>query len=152
MDVRSWSALLTRVTPRSRFLNLAADNHVSWSPEPTLVKCDGYHFVLMPRTSENVQSIHIDLRENGLDDSSAVTVIRRFLSIMAWCDDNFATLGFGWLGNPVPVPVTKPELAFRIMISIVSCLQTQRRAVRFVPRGVERGAQRAYQLCRSKLL
>jgi hypothetical protein len=32
---------------------------------------------------------------------------------MAWCDDNFATVGFGWSGNPVPVPVTKPELAFR---------------------------------------
>jgi hypothetical protein len=26
---------------------------------------------------------------------------------------NFATLGFGWSENPLPVPVTKPELAFR---------------------------------------
>jgi hypothetical protein len=32
---------------------------------------------------------------------------------MAWCDDNFPMLGFGWSGNPVPVPVLKPELAFR---------------------------------------
>lgn len=101
------------VTPRSRFLNMAADNHVTWPGEPTLVKFDGYHFVLMPRTKDHVQSVHIDLTENKLDDSSATTVIRRFLSVMAWCDDNFATLGFGWSGNPVPVPVTKPELAFR---------------------------------------
>jgi hypothetical protein len=100
-------------TPRSRFLNMAADNHVTWPSEPTLVKFDGYHFVLMPRTKDLVQSVHMDLTENRLDDSSATTVIRRFLSIMAWCDDNFATLGFGWSGNPVPVPVTKPELAFR---------------------------------------
>jgi hypothetical protein len=101
------------VTPRSRFLNMAADNHVTWPREPTLVKFDRHHFVLMPRTKDNVQSVHMDLTENRLDDSSATTVIRRFLSIMAWCDDNFATLGFGWSGNPVPVPVTKPELAFR---------------------------------------
>jgi hypothetical protein len=67
----------------------------------------------MPRTRDNVQSVHMDLTENRLDDSGATTVIRRFLSVAAWCDDNFATLGFGWSGNPVPVSVTKPELAFR---------------------------------------
>ncbi len=101
------------VTQQSRFLNMAADNFVTWPREPTLVKFDGYHFVLMPRTKENVQSVHMDLVGNRLDDSSATTVIRRFLSVMAWCDDNFATLGFGWSGNPVPVAVAKPELAFR---------------------------------------
>jgi hypothetical protein len=101
------------VTPRSRFLNMAADNHVTWPREPTLVKFGGHQFVLMPRTRENVQSVHLDLIGNRLDHNNATTVIRRFLSIMAWCDDNFATLGFGWSGNPVPVAVTKPELAFR---------------------------------------
>jgi hypothetical protein len=101
------------VTAGSRFLNLAADNHVTWPNVPTLVKFDGYHFVLMPRTDENVQSVHIDLAQNRLSDDHATTVIRRFLSVMAWCDDNFATLGFGWSGNPVPVAVAKPELAFR---------------------------------------
>jgi hypothetical protein len=101
------------VTSRSRFLNIAADNHVTWPHEPTLVKFDGYHFVLMPRTKDNVQSVHMDLMQKGLDHSSATTVIRRFLSVVAWCDDNFATLGLGWSGNPVPVPVAKPELGFR---------------------------------------
>jgi hypothetical protein len=101
------------VTAWSRFLNMAADNHVTWPNVPTLVKFDGYHFVLMPRTNENVQSVHIDLAQNQLSDEQATTVIRRFLSVMAWCDDNFAILGFGWSGNPVPVAVSKPELAFR---------------------------------------
>ena len=101
------------VTPRSRFLNMAADNHVTWPNVPTLVRFDGHHFALLPRTKDNVQSVHMDLPGNRLDDSGATTVIRRFLSILAWCDNNFATLGFGWSGNPVPVPVTKPELAFR---------------------------------------
>jgi hypothetical protein len=101
------------VTSRSRFMNMAADNHVTWPNEPTLVKFDGHHFVLMPRTKDKVQSIHMDLVGNRLDQSGATTVMRRFLSLMAWCDDSFATLGFGWSGNPVPVPVGKPELAFR---------------------------------------
>lgn len=106
-----WKKL--RVTPHSRFINLAADNHVTWPHEPTLVKFDDHHFVLMPRTRENVQSVHMDLVGNRLDDRGATTVIRRFLSLMAWCDDSFAMLGFGWSGNPVPVPVAKPELGFR---------------------------------------
>jgi hypothetical protein len=101
------------VTARSRFMNMAADNHVTWPNKPTLVKFDGHHFVLMPRTKEHVQSVHMDLVGNSLDDSGAITVMHRFLSLMAWCDDNFATLGFGWSGNPIPVAVTKPELAFR---------------------------------------
>lgn len=101
------------VTPRSRFLNMAADNHVTWPHEPTLVRFDGHHFVLMPRSKDHVQSLHMDLIGNRLGDSGATTVMRRFLSLMAWCDDNFATLSFGWSGNPVPVPVAKPELGFR---------------------------------------
>jgi methylamine utilization protein MauJ len=101
------------VTRHSAFLNMRTDNYVTWPSEPTLVKFDGYHFVLMPGTKDNVQSIHLDLRANKLDDGKATTVIRRFLSIMAWCDDNFATLGFGWSGSPVPVPITKHELGFQ---------------------------------------
>jgi hypothetical protein len=101
------------VTPRSRFLNMAADNHVTWPKEPTLVKFGGHHFILMPRTKENIQSVHIDLSANALDDAEATTVIRRFLSIMSWCDNQFAALGFGWSGTTVPVAVSKPELAFR---------------------------------------
>lgn len=94
-------------------MNMAADNHVTWPYEPTLVKFSDHHFVLMPRTKDNVQSIHMDLVGNRLDQGRATTVMRRFLSLMSWCDDNFATLGFGWSGNPVPVPVVKPELGFR---------------------------------------
>jgi hypothetical protein len=101
------------VMPGSRFLNLAADNHVTWPREPTLVKFDGHHFVLMPRTRENVQSVHVDLMANRLDHGTATTLVHRFLSIFAWCDNNFAMLGYGWSGNPVPVAVAKLDLAFR---------------------------------------
>lgn len=66
----------------------------------------------MPKTPDCVQSIHIDLTANHLTDREAVTVINRFLSIMTWCDDQFAIAQDGWSGNPVPVPVPKRDLAF----------------------------------------
>jgi hypothetical protein len=96
----------------SRFLNVGVDNQVAWPKDEKLVKFDRYHLVLMPKTNENVQSVHIDLTANGLDDREAMTVINRFLSIMTWCDDNFAIAQDGWSGNPVPVPVSKRNLAF----------------------------------------
>lgn len=34
-----------------------------------------------------------------------MTVINRFLSTMAWCDDKFAIAQHGWSGKPVPVSV-----------------------------------------------
>lgn len=96
----------------SRFLNVGVDNQVTWPKEETLIKFDQYHLVLMPKTKENVQSVHVDLTANRLDDRGAMTVINRFLSVMAWCDDNFAIAQHGWSGNPVPVPVSKRDLAF----------------------------------------
>jgi hypothetical protein len=66
----------------------------------------------MPKTKEHTQSVHIDLTANRLSDEAAVTVINRFLSILVWCDDQFAIAQHGWSGNPVPVAVAKRDLAF----------------------------------------
>jgi hypothetical protein len=96
----------------SRFLNIGVDNQVTWPKEETLVKFDKYTLVLMPKTGEHVQSIHIDLTANRLTDREAITVVNRFLSILTWCDDQFAIAQGGWSGNPVPVPVPKRDLAF----------------------------------------
>jgi hypothetical protein len=41
-----------------------------------------------------------------------MTVVNRFLSIMTWCDDQYAIAQDGWSGNPVPVAVPKRDLAF----------------------------------------
>jgi hypothetical protein len=38
--------------------------------------------------------------------------VNRFLSVLAWCDDQFAVVQDGWSGNPVPVAVPKRDLAF----------------------------------------
>jgi hypothetical protein len=100
------------VRPGSRFLNIGVDNQVTWPAKETLIKFDRYQFVLMPKTQDHVQSIHVDLTANHLTDREAITIINRFLSIMMWCDDQFAIAQGGWSGNPVPVPVPKRDLAF----------------------------------------
>lgn len=96
----------------SRFLNIGVDNQVTWPRVETLVKFDRYHFVLMPKTAEHVQSVHVDLTANGVNHREAITVVNRFLSIMTWCDDQFAILQDGWSGNPIPVAVRRRNLAF----------------------------------------
>jgi hypothetical protein len=91
----------------SRFLNMGVDTQVTWPKNEMLVRFGQYHLVLMPKTKENTQSIHIDLHANRLGDEEALTVVNRFLSVLSWCDDQFAITQDGWSGNPVPVPVFK---------------------------------------------
>lgn len=107
------------VQRNSRFLNIGVDNQVTWPKEEQLIKFDRYTLVLMPKTKENVQSVHIDLHANRLNDEDAMTIINRFLSVMTWCDDQFAIAQFGWSGNPVPVPVSKRDLAFHTASSYI---------------------------------
>jgi hypothetical protein len=99
-------------TPSSHFLNIGVDNQVTWPREETLIAFDRYKLVLMPKTRDHVQSIHIDLHANRLSMEDARTVINRFLSLMTWCDDQYAIAQDGWSGNPVPVAVPKRNLAF----------------------------------------
>jgi hypothetical protein len=98
--------------PSSRFLNLGVDTQVTWPPEETVVEFDGHKLILLPKTKQNTTSIHIDLSSQRISDLEATTLINRFLSMLAWCDDNYSVLQDGWSGNPVPVPVQKRDLAF----------------------------------------
>ncbi|OBR52899.1 hypothetical protein A6456_36655 [Paraburkholderia tropica] len=84
-----------------------------------MVEFDRYKFVLMPKTKENVQSIHVDLHENRLNIEEARTLINRFLSLLTWCDDQYAIAQDGWSGNPVPVAVSRRNLAFATTYSWV---------------------------------
>ena len=100
------------VRANSRFLNIGVNTQVTWPKLETLVQFDQYHLVLMPKTAESSQSVHIDLFGNKVSDQEAVTIINRFLSIMTWCSDQFAITEGGWSGNPVPVAVPRRNLAF----------------------------------------
>lgn len=99
-------------TPSSQFLNIGVDNQVTWPRDETLVEFDRYKFVLMPKTAQHVQSIHVDLHANKLSMEEAMTIINRFLSLLTWCDDQYAIAQGGWSGNPVPMAVPKRDLAF----------------------------------------
>ncbi len=99
-------------TPSSQYLNIGVDNQVTWPREETLINFDQYKLVLMPKTREHVQSIHIDLHANKLSMEDAMTLINRFLSVLTWCDDQFAIAQDGWAGNPIPVAVPQRNLAF----------------------------------------
>jgi hypothetical protein len=98
--------------PVHDFLTIGVDNQVTSPKRETVVNFDRYQFVLMPKTHDHVQSIHLDLATQKLGDEEALTIINRFLSVMTWCDDQFAIAQDGWSGNPVPVPVPKRNLAF----------------------------------------
>lgn len=98
------------ILPNSKFLNLAVDNQVTWPPKETVVNFEGHRLILMPPTCEHTTSIHIDLVGQRIASENAVSLINRFLSLMTWCDDNFAILQEGWSGNPIPVPVPKRNL------------------------------------------
>lgn len=105
-----WRAL--GVEPSSRFLTIGVDTQVTWPKQKVLVRFDRYDLVLMPKTREHTQSVHIDLHRHRLRHEQGITVINRFLSLLSWCDDQFAMAQRAWSGNPVPVPVARRSLAF----------------------------------------
>jgi hypothetical protein len=72
-------------TSSSRFLSVGVDNQVTWPNKELLIEFDRYKLVLMPKTKDHVQSIHVDLHANRLGAEEATTVINRFLSLMTWC-------------------------------------------------------------------
>lgn len=98
--------------PSSRFLHIGVDNQVTWPSKPTPVKFDKYRLVLLPKTAEHVQSVHIDLTKNRVTMEQAETIINRFLSVLTWCCDQYAVVEHGWAGNPLPAPVSRKNLAF----------------------------------------
>jgi len=93
-------------------LHLGVDNQVAWPSAEMPVNFEGYQLIRMPKTRDHTTSISVDLVGQRITSEEAVSLINRFLSLMTWCDDNYAILQEGWSGNPIPVPVPKPNLGF----------------------------------------
>jgi hypothetical protein len=100
------------VRNNSRYLNVGVDNQVTWPRTETLVTFDRFKIVMLPKTKDNVQSISMDLTANELNVQEARTVVNRFLSLLCFCDDQYAVAQDGWSGNPIPVGVPRRNLAF----------------------------------------
>jgi hypothetical protein len=98
--------------PSSRFLNMGVDNQVTWPHEETVVTFERHRMILLPKTREATTSIHMDLSRERMSSEEASTLMDRFLSLMSWCDDQYAVLQDGWSGNPAPVAVPKRDLGF----------------------------------------
>src|SRR5208337_370269 len=96
----------------SRYLNMGVDNQVAWPKEETLINFDRYTLVLFPKAKDHVQSISMDLIANNLSEEEAQTVINRFLSLMTWCNDQFAVAQPNSSGSHVPCAVNRRELSF----------------------------------------
>jgi hypothetical protein len=106
-DIQSAKLARLGVKRGAHFLNIGVDNQVTWPKEATRISFDRYELIALPKTKDNVQSVHIDLTENRLSLTDAKTVISRFLSILSWCSNNYAIMQGGWSGNPIPVPVPR---------------------------------------------
>lgn len=98
--------------PSSRFLNMGVRTTATWPKEETLADFDGKKLVLMPMTKDHTTSIHIDLTRNRLSHEDGTTLANRFLSMLAWCSDQFAVNEGGWSGNPIPVAVPQSRRTF----------------------------------------
>lgn len=88
-----------------RWLNMGVRGSACWPELETKIKFGGYELLLRPAAKDTEQSVHIARQE--LSDDDAVTLINRFLSILAWCDDQGMETLDGWSGSPIPVSVPR---------------------------------------------
>ena len=105
-----------------RWLNVGVKGSAAWPKEEMIVEFGRHKLLLKPATRETEQSIHIKLR--GISDLEALTLINRFLSVLAWCSDQPMENLYGWSGNPVPVSVPRQSrtlgssLAFPVSVTL----------------------------------
>ena len=76
-----------------------------WPTNESKITFGGHELILKPATKDTEQSIHINLK--GISDIEAMTLINRFLSILAWCDDQGIENFDVGSGNPKPVTVPR---------------------------------------------
>ena len=88
------------------WLNVEIAGTAAWPAAEKTVRFEGQELLLKPATPTTSQSIHVDL-SRGLDETQALTLINRFLSLVCWCDDQPIENRYGWSGSPVPVTIPR---------------------------------------------
>ena len=92
------------------WLNCGVTAQTNWPHERKEVKYGGHTFVLMPKTSENSASIHLEV--SRLSTELGMTLVNRFLSALCWKCDQPAINHYGGSGSSQPVPVLKHRIPF----------------------------------------
>ncbi len=93
----------------TRWMNLGVSGECGWPDSQIEVRFGTTRFILMPQTSINSASIHLETHSNdGLDE---MTTANRFLSTVSWADKQSLQNNYGWSGNTVPCAVPKMGLA-----------------------------------------
>ncbi len=88
-----------------QWLNVGVRGSACWPEQETKIRFGGHELVLRPATKDTEQSVHIAGQKLSEDDAG--TLINRFLSILAWCDDQGIETLDGWSGSPVPVSIPR---------------------------------------------
>jgi hypothetical protein len=102
-----------------------------WPKKKTLVSFAGHHLVLFPSTAETDPSLHIKLHK--LSSRQGMTLINRFLSILAWLDDGVVENLGGISGhtNARPIPRHKgSQLLYTDVFPLAVELHADKKALR----------------------
>lgn len=89
----------------SWWLNLRVSGDADWPREDRWVQFDGRQLLLRPRTREYCASIHTEYPEGR--DEEAMTLVSRFLSVVAWGFRSSLRFHAGWgaPGKPARIPL-----------------------------------------------
>ena len=96
------------------WLNIGVLGGACWPTNESKITFGGRELILKPATKDTEQSIHINLK--GISDIEARTLINRFLSILAWSDEQGMEDFGGLSGTPIPCAVPrKPRVLGSIL-------------------------------------
>ncbi len=90
------------------WLSCRVTTQAVWPNEQKEVKYGKHTFTLMPLTKEHSASVHIELK--GISHIEGQTLIKRFLSALAWKCDALAITHNGWSGHSKPVPMSRHRI------------------------------------------
>ena len=90
-----------------KWLSVRISGNVMWPKKKTTVSFAGHDLVLYPPTPDTDPSLHISL--NKLSAKQGMTLINRFLSFLAWCDDAAVENLGGISGHLNPRPIPRQE-------------------------------------------
>lgn len=114
-----------------KWLSVRISGNVVWPNKKTMVSFEGHDLMLFPSTRDTDASLHIKLHK--LSAKQGMTLLNRFLSFLAWCEDAVVENHGGISGHlsPRPIPCHKGNhLSYTDVFPISVKLPDDKRALR----------------------